>query len=54
MNHPTIVNIGSGHMGADIAAIFSAASHAVVLPGRDVAGLQGRLPAISAQAYCSR
>lgn len=49
MNH-TIVIIGSGHMGAGIAAIFSAAGHTVVLLGRDVARLQARLPAIGALA----
>lgn len=49
MNH-TIVIIGSGHMGAGIAAIFSAAGHPVVLLGRDVARLQARLPAIGALA----
>lgn len=49
MNH-TLVIIGSGHMGAGIAAIFSAAGHTVVLLGRDVARLQARLPAIGALA----
>lgn len=49
MNH-TLVIIGSGHMGAGIAAIFSAAGHPVVLLGRDVARLQARLPAIGALA----
>ncbi|WP_255284124.1 3-hydroxyacyl-CoA dehydrogenase NAD-binding domain-containing protein [Hydrogenophaga pseudoflava] len=49
MNH-TIVIIGSGHMGAGIAAIFSAAGHPVVLLGRDVARLQTRLPVIGALA----
>lgn len=46
----TIVVIGSGNMGAGIAAIFSAAGHTVVLLGRDVPRLQARLPAISALA----
>ncbi len=46
----TIVIIGSGHMGAGIAAIFSAAGHPVVLLGRDVPRLQERLPAIGALA----
>jgi|UPI0008247828 3-hydroxybutyryl-CoA dehydrogenase len=49
VNH-TIVIIGSGHMGAGIAAIFSAAGHPVVLLGRDVARLQTRLPVIGALA----
>lgn len=46
----TIVIIGSGHMGAGIAAIFSAAGHPVVLLGRDMPRLQMRWPAISALA----
>ena len=50
MNPNTIVVIGSGNMGAGIAAIFSAAGHAVVLLGRDVQRLQARLPAIGALA----
>ncbi len=49
MNH-TIVIIGSGHMGAGIAAIFSAAGHPVELLGRDVPQLQTRLPVIGALA----
>lgn len=48
MNPNTIVVIGSGNMGAGIAAIFSAAGHPVVLLGRDVPRLQARLPAIGA------
>lgn len=50
MNPNTIVIIGSGNMGAGIAAIFSAAGHPVVLLGRDVPRLQARLPAIGALA----
>lgn len=50
MNPNTIVVIGSGNMGAGIAAIFSAAGHPVVLLGRDVPRLQARLPAIAALA----
>jgi len=46
----SIVVIGSGHMGAGIAAIFSAAGHPVVLLGRRLPALQARLPAISALA----
>lgn len=50
MNPSTIAVIGSGNMGAGIAAIFSAAGHPVVLLGRDVPRLQSRLPAIGALA----
>jgi 3-hydroxybutyryl-CoA dehydrogenase len=50
MNTSTIAVIGSGQMGAGIAAIFSAAGHPVVLLGRDVPRLQARLPAIGALA----
>lgn len=46
----TIVIIGSGNMGAGIAAIFSAAGHPVVLLGRDLPALQAKLPAIEALA----
>jgi 3-hydroxybutyryl-CoA dehydrogenase len=46
----TVVIIGSGHMGAGIAATFSAAGHPVVLLGRKVSALQAKLPAIDALA----
>lgn len=45
-----VVVIGSGHMGAGIAAIFVAAGHDVVVLGRQVPTVEARLPAMRALA----
>ena len=45
-----IVIIGSGHMGAGIAAIFIAAGHDVVVLGRQLPAVEARLPAVRALA----